>query len=55
MLENATRICGAQFGNLFLREGDAFRAVAVHGPPTTYVEWYRREPVINLVARSRNS
>ena len=49
MLESATRICGANFGNLFLREGeDAFRAVAVHGPPTTYVEWYRREPVINL-------
>jgi two-component system, NtrC family, sensor kinase len=48
MLENATRICEAKFGNLFLREGDAFRAVAVHGPPTTYVEWYRREPVIDL-------
>ena len=28
MLENATRICGAEFGNLFLREDDAFRAVA---------------------------
>jgi GAF domain-containing protein len=47
MLENATRICGAPFGNLFLREGDAFRAAAVHAPPTT-VEWYRRESVINL-------
>ena len=33
MLENATRICEAKFGNLFLREGDAFRAVAVHGEP----------------------
>jgi len=32
MLENATRICGAPFGNLFLREGDAFRAAAVHAP-----------------------
>jgi GAF domain-containing protein len=48
MLESATRICGANFGNLFLREGETFRAVAVHGPPTTYVEWYRREPLINL-------
>src|SRR5207249_7007817 len=49
MLENATRICEAKFGNLFLREGDAFRAVAVHGPTTaSYVEWYRREPVITL-------
>src|SRR5262249_31377506 len=25
MLENAVRICGAKFGNLFVREGDAFR------------------------------
>jgi GAF domain-containing protein len=48
MLESATRICEAHFGNLFLREGEAFRAVAVHGPPTTYVEWYQREPLINL-------
>jgi signal transduction histidine kinase/DNA-binding response OmpR family regulator len=48
ILENAIRICGAEFGNLFLREGEAFRAVAVHGPPTSYVEWYRREPVIRL-------
>src|SRR5262249_52190529 len=49
MLANATRLCEAEFGNLFLREGDAFRAVALHGPTTaSYVEWYRREPVINL-------
>jgi GAF domain-containing protein len=47
MLANATRICGAEFGNLFLREGDTFRAVAVHGPPTSYVEWYRREPLFD--------
>ena len=26
MLERATRICEAQFGNLFLRDGDEFRA-----------------------------
>src|SRR5262249_16397808 len=30
MLVNATRICDATFGNLFLREGPTFRAVAVH-------------------------
>ena len=47
LLANATRICEANFGNLFLREDDTFRAVAVHGPPTTYVDWYRREPLID--------
>ena len=46
MLANATRICGAELGTLFLREEGAFRAVAVHGPPTSYAEWYRREPVL---------
>jgi hypothetical protein len=31
LLENATRICEAKLGNLFLREGNCLRAVAVHG------------------------
>ena len=31
VLEKATRICNAQFGNLYLCEGDAFRIVAMHG------------------------
>jgi signal transduction histidine kinase len=47
MLENATRICEATFGNLFLREEDGFRAVAVHGEPT-YAEGMQREPLIVL-------
>src|SRR3984957_5422713 len=47
MLENATRICEAKFSNLFLREGDAFRAVAVHGDPA-YVESWQQEPLIAL-------
>jgi GAF domain-containing protein len=50
MLENATRLCEAKFGNLFLREEDAFRAVAIHGPPTAYVDWYRWEPLVELDA-----
>ena len=33
MLENATRICEAKMGVLFLSEGDAFRTVALHGAP----------------------
>ena len=32
MLENATHLCEAKFGNLFLREGDGFRSVAMHVP-----------------------
>ena len=47
MLENATRICEAKFSNLFLREGDAFRAVALYGEPA-YVESWQREPLIVL-------
>src|SRR5262249_41368856 len=46
MLENATRICGAKFGNLFLRERAAFRTVATHGAPTAFVELLRREPLV---------
>ena len=38
MLENATRICEAKFGILWLADGDGFRAVALHGvPPSTSV------------------
>jgi two-component system, NtrC family, sensor kinase len=47
MLQNAVRICGAKFGNLFLREGDGLRAVAFHGAPQAYVEERRRNPVIH--------
>ena len=46
MLANATQICGAKFGNLFLLEDDrVFRAGAVHGEPD-YVDYWQREPVI---------
>ncbi len=33
MLEDATRICEAQFGNLWLVEGTGFRSVAMHNLP----------------------
>ena len=46
MLANATRICEAKFGTLLLRDGDAFRMVAMHGAPPAYVELRQREPVI---------
>jgi GAF domain-containing protein len=48
MLENATRICEAKCGNLFLREQDLFRAVARHGAPAAYAEFRQREPVIDI-------
>jgi signal transduction histidine kinase len=38
MLENATRLCEAKFGTMYFREGDAFRAVAMHGAPPAYME-----------------
>ena len=38
MLANATRICGAHFGNLFIYSEGAFRAVAVHNAPPAYVK-----------------
>ena len=36
ILENAVRLCGAKFGNLYLREGDGFRAAAMHNAPPAY-------------------
>src|SRR5262249_40813472 len=46
ILANATRICEAKFGALFLTERDRFRAVALHGVPPEYAEARRREPTI---------
>jgi signal transduction histidine kinase/DNA-binding response OmpR family regulator len=36
ILENAVRLCGAKFGNLYLREGDGFRTAAMHNAPPAY-------------------
>jgi GAF domain-containing protein len=38
MLENGTRLCQANFGTMYFREGDAFRAVAMHGAPPAYMK-----------------
>src|SRR5262249_21359497 len=39
MLANATRLCGAIYGAMWLRDGDGFRNTALHGPvPPAYVE-----------------
>ena len=52
MLQNAVRICDAQFGNLALLEGDGFRFVAQHGAPPKYRDARQREPFVR--ANSRN-
>ena len=44
MLANATRICEATFGNLFLCEGPIFRSVAIHS----------KKRHANLAAQSRD-
>src|SRR5215831_7667351 len=46
MLGNATRLCGANFGVLWLVEGDGFRSVAMYGLPPAHAEERQREPVI---------
>ena len=51
ILENATRICEANFGNLWLREGDKFRIVAMHGGSPGYREYVFAEPLVALDAR----
>src|SRR5262245_54567726 len=38
MLANATRICEANFGTLYLREHDALRMVAAHNVPPAFLE-----------------
>jgi GAF domain-containing protein len=45
MLTNAIELCGAKFGFLFRSEGDAFRAVAMHGVPAEFAEERRRNPL----------
>ena len=47
MLANATRICEATFGNLFLRDGPIFRAVAIHSKES-HADYLRRDPVVDL-------
>src|SRR5262249_15634892 len=45
MLANAVRICGANFGNLYLREAEEFRIAAAHNTPPAMIEARRRMPI----------
>ena len=48
MLENATRICAARFGNLLLYDGSMFRVAAMHDAPPEWAEMRRRDPVLRV-------
>jgi hypothetical protein len=47
MLANATRLCEANFGSLYLRERGAFRITAMHSAPPAYEALRRSEPVMD--------
>ena len=38
MLENAARICDANFGNIFRWDGEALRLIATHNTPPAFAE-----------------
>ena len=50
LLANAKHLCGAKFGALWLREGDAFRTVAVHGSTPEYSDARRQAPLVRPAA-----
>src|ERR1700737_2666328 len=52
LLASAKHLCGAEFGIILLREGDAFRTVALHGATAEYTEARWRAPFIRPAAHS---
>jgi len=52
MLQNAVRICEAKFGNLWVREGDKFRIVAINGGTQEYRDLLFSEPLVLPAADS---
>jgi signal transduction histidine kinase len=45
LLENAVRLCEANFGSLYLYDGEMYRIGALHNTPAAYAELRRREPM----------
>jgi GAF domain-containing protein len=45
MLESATRICQANFGNLYLRDGDVYRLAAAHNTPPSLIDERKNVPL----------
>src|SRR5262252_2315158 len=50
LLASAKHLCGAEFGIIFLREGDGFRTVALHGATPEYTEARWRTPFVRPAA-----
>jgi two-component system, NtrC family, sensor kinase len=50
LLASAKHLCGAEFGAIFLREGDAFRIVALHAAAAAYTEARWRAPFVRPAA-----
>ena len=45
MLENAARICGAKFGNIYRWDGDGLDLAATYNTPPAFAEARRRSPI----------
>ena len=52
MLANATRICEAATGTLYMYEGTHFRGVALHHSKQSYVDYWQRNNLIELKKHS---
>ena len=46
MLGNAMRICEANFGTLFVVDGDEFRTAAMHNTPAVFLQQRQRTPMV---------
>jgi signal transduction histidine kinase/DNA-binding response OmpR family regulator len=52
ILENATRLCEANFGVAFLVEGNRYRTVAMHNTPPAFTEARQRDPWVGMSGNS---
>src|ERR1700721_2184046 len=46
MLENATRVCGANFGTMNLWDGEKYEIVANHNIPPEFAAFRQRTPIL---------
>jgi hypothetical protein len=45
MLENAARLCDANFGNIFRWDGEALHLIGFHNTPAAFAEYRQRRPL----------